>query len=364
MNKNCHYTGMKGRHMMNNSIDDLMESFGDLTGAFITDFFEGNKRDRKKDLDELFRGRNRQVIAPAIIMLINEMAEYWPMTVRQVFYQLVSKELVANSIKEYKNVSKVLADLRIHEHVSWDAIEDRSRRIIEKRGVTDLEVHLKEKAESLFGYYNRCLVQNQGNYCEVWTEKDALTGIIADETWIYCTRIVVARGNASTTYLHQYAERARAATKRGQKPVILYIGDLDPSGARMPVTTQERLKTRHNINVEIRRLALNPDQVAAYRLPCSIEPKKTDTNYRWFVERYGNINAVEVDSLHPKTLREIIKTGLESCLDVEDMVEQQKIQNKEREKLKRLESAFRFACRKENVFYWDLSQQQDGEMGA
>lgn len=89
----------------------------------------------------LFRGKNCKAVAPAIIGIVDELTDYWPLTVRQVFYQLVSQEIIENTESAYKNVSTVLTKLRRNNLVGWDAIEDRSRRLIDKRGVTDLEHH-------------------------------------------------------------------------------------------------------------------------------------------------------------------------------------------------------------------------------
>ena len=38
------------------------------------------------EIDMLFRGRNRE-LAHDLITIIDELTEYWPLTVRQVYYQ-------------------------------------------------------------------------------------------------------------------------------------------------------------------------------------------------------------------------------------------------------------------------------------
>jgi hypothetical protein len=303
------------------------------------------------ELSGLFRGRNAKVVVPAIFSIIEEMDEHLPMTVRQVYYQLVGREIIANRQSEYQNVSRLLTTLRRNDLLPWNAIEDRTRRVIEKRGVTDLESHIDGNAQYLFGMYDRCLVQNQDNYVEIFTEKDALSSIIEDACLIYCTRVVVVRGQVSSTFVHQYAERADKAIMRGQHPVILYIGDLDPSGLRIPVALAENLSGFHDIDVDLRRIALTPEQVKRHNLPASLDAvKPSDPNYKWF-RGQGHCVAAEVDALHPGVLKECIIKGLCSVLDIEEMIQQQGVEAREREVLKKLERMFAKDCRKLGITY-------------
>ena len=301
----------------------------------------------------LFRGRIKTEVVPAILEVIREFdaQELLPLTLRQLFYQLVSRQVIENNLGEYKSVSNTLGTLRDNGLVSWAAIEDRSRRLIEKRGVTDLESHIAEWAPYLFRGYDRCLVQNQQKYVEVWTEKDALTSIIEKQTWIYCCRIVVLRGQSSRTFVNDYAERAQRAIRNGQNPVIIYVGDMDPTGCRIPYSVKNRLEKKYSIQIELDRVALNLDQIAFFELPSSPDAlKPKDPNFKWF-RNQGFDKAVEVDALHPRDLQDILKQALEKHLDLEDMLLQQTLQKKERSKLLRLERMFIDNCAQMGIGY-------------
>ena len=133
------------------------------------------------------------------------------------------------------------------------------------------------------------------------------------------------------------------AANCGQKPMIRYDGDLDPPGVRIPVAIQENLYKHHGLNsvdVQIHRIALNESQIEDYQLPHSVDAIKTkDPNYEWYAKRYGDI-AVELDALHPEKLQQLqqlVKLGLGLYLDIEDMQQQQGIESRERERLKRFE---------------------------
>ncbi len=64
-----------------------------------------------------------------------------PMTVRQVYYQLVSRQVIENSRSRYQAVSDVLVEARKDGTIPWEWIEDRLRkpRHVVMRG--DLPLH-------------------------------------------------------------------------------------------------------------------------------------------------------------------------------------------------------------------------------
>src|SRR5207302_718395 len=51
-----------------------------------------------------------------------------PMTVRQCYYQLVSRQVIKNNRGQYQAVSKALVAARQEGIIPWDWIEDRLRR--------------------------------------------------------------------------------------------------------------------------------------------------------------------------------------------------------------------------------------------
>ncbi|MBI9083353.1 MAG: hypothetical protein JEZ11_07125 [Desulfobacterales bacterium] len=309
------------------------------------------KKRKGRDDMKLFRGRNASTVVPAVHEIVEELADYLPMTVRQLYYQLVAREIIPNRHSEYRNISNVLTKMRRENLLSWDTIEDRSRRLIDKRGETDLEAHIAEYSEHLFRYYNRCLVQNQDRYVEIFTEKDALSSIVSEACWQYCVRVVVSRGQISTTFVREYSERAMAAIAKGQIPTILYIGDLDPSGLRIPSTIVETLSTYHGVSVDLQRIALTIEQIQEHNVPANPDAVKTqDPNYRWFRDQ-GFTVAAEVDALHPAVLRQTIQDALRRVLDLEDMEQQERIQDRERATLMRLKRMFTKDCAELGISY-------------
>jgi hypothetical protein len=276
-----------------------------------------------------------QVVADAILQVVDDLKQYRPLTVRQIYYQLVSKLIIPNDIKQYRKVSRLLVTLRENELVPWHYIEDRSRRTTEKRGVENVSKWFEAQMESFANpkYYGRCYVQNQDVYVEVATEKDALSSIIEDVTWPFCTRLNVIRGQASATITEQIANRFIEKQAWGLMPVLLYLGDLDPSGVAIPKALQKNLYHRHGLDVDVKRIALNPGQVDLYALPSSpYAVKSKNPNFQAWLDVYGEFQpAVELDALHPEALSGILRIALENVYDMTGLAREVEIENRERE---------------------------------
>jgi hypothetical protein len=78
------------------------------------------------------------------------------------------------------------------------------------------------------------------------------------------------------------------------------------------------MSKRHEIDLEVRHIALTPEQVDIYNLPHSIDAvKKTDPNYKAWIEAYGpDQAAVELDALHPRIVKEIVERELSTIYDM------------------------------------------------
>ena len=72
-----------------------------------------------------------------VIHVIEELRPYWPLTLRQIYYQLVARELIGNCRNEYQRLSRLLTKARLDGLVQWAAIEDRSRRTLWSGGWSD-----------------------------------------------------------------------------------------------------------------------------------------------------------------------------------------------------------------------------------
>ncbi len=178
--------------------------------------------------------------AENVLEVVNELQEYWPLTLRQIYYRLVSRGSIPNTVSQYNMLSKLLKWMRIHEKLPWDVLEDRVRVLTEKRGFDNLFSFINQETHNFLKGYTRCLIQGQGKHIEVWTEKEALFRIFDGVVWPYCIRTVVCRGYNSVTFIADFYKRAEKAIMKSMQPVVLYFGDLDPSG--VDICLKQRLK--------------------------------------------------------------------------------------------------------------------------
>jgi len=222
--------------------------------------------------------------------------------------------------------------MRLCDWLPWKALEDRVRRVSQKRGWPDHSEFVEAHMDAFLEGYERCYVQDQERYVELWTEKDALSLVFERVARPYCIRAVTCRGYQSVTFLDGFRRRAKAAMKQSQTPVILYFGDLDPSGVQMLEATKQTLEDEMGCcGVEYVRVALNPYQIS--NLPNDPTAVKTsDMRYKSYIERFGNV-AVELDALHPQTLQEMAVRAIESQFDMKRFQEQKEIEKMERKNL-------------------------------
>lgn len=159
------------------------------------------------------------------------------LTLRQLYYQLVSANAIINHDSCYKKLSAILDDCRYSGTVDWAAIEDRGR-------VPYIPFWVNNVAEGLDVIKNQYRVnrqQGQENYIELWTEKDALSGILKRVTSKYHIQLVVNKGYTSSSAIHVAYQRFAEAILNGQKVKLLYFGDHDPSGLDMVRDITDRL---------------------------------------------------------------------------------------------------------------------------
>ena len=235
------------------------------------------------------------------------------MTVRQVYYQLVSIQLIPNNRGAYQAVSKALVEARRSGAIDWTWIEDRLRTM--RGGVdgwTDREDWLKAILRHAVSGYEFAIWPDQPRYVEAWLEKDALSGIFMDALRPYKIGLNVGRGYDGWSSIHNAAERFINAPQTDA--TILYFGDFDPSGEDMARSLEERLNDQ-GAYPRVIKVALNPDDIARYSLPPNFT-KSTDSRQAGFVSKFGDVS-VELDALPPRVLRDRVVEAVEDTLDMD-----------------------------------------------
>lgn len=280
---------------------------------------------RKAYIVKNFREETMLMIAHAV-KIIDEYAEQgFDLTLRQLYYQFVSRDLLPNSQKSYNKLGTVISDARLAGYIDWDRIVDRAR-------------HFRQNShwDNPGDIVNACATsyaidkwEDQEYRPEVWIEKEALEGVIAgicgelDITYFAC------KGYTSQSMMWRAAQRLLMHKRNGQIPFIVHLGDHDPSGIDMTRDIVDRLALFMG-GTELKRLALNMDQVEKYDPPPN-PAKLSDTRADAYVMEFGD-ESWELDALEPSVISDLIEKTVKGIRD--DNLWDAKVEQEEDEKEK------------------------------
>lgn len=268
----------------------------------------------------------------ALVHKCNEViAEYtaqgFVLTLRQLYYQMVSRDIIPNRVTEYKRLGSIVNDARLAGLIDWNAIEDRTRNLRDLAHWTEPS----DIIESCAAQFRIDRWAGQSHRVEVWIEKDALVGVIEGVCREWDVPFFSCRGYTSQSEMWGAAQRLRAHLRAGQTPVILHLGDHDPSGIDMTRDISDRLTLFAGQRIEIKRLALNMAQVEQYDPPPN-PAKTTDSRYASYANIHGD-ESWELDALEPRVIADLIRTNITQLLDLPEWREAKDVQDGHREML-------------------------------
>ena len=258
---------------------------------------------------------------------VNEIIEQYRkqgyrLTLRQLYYQLVSRDIIPNKVSEYAKLSGLLVKGRMAGEVDWDGIEDRLRIPKLPYWVTGITDAISDTIEQ----YRLDRMNGQYCYIEIWCEKDALSNVLYRVTAKYHIRLMVNRGYSSCTAMHDAYERF--VQQKGKELYILYLGDHDPSGLDMIRDVIDR-EYEFGISPKVRHLAITKPQIEKFNPPPN-PTKFSDPRGTGYAKEHGDA-CWEVDALPPEELHKILRTAVEDIIDMErfEKVVQQENDDKE-----------------------------------
>ena len=230
------------------------------------------------------------------------------MTVRHLFYRLVSAGVVEKTEAEYDGtVARLAVELRRSGDIPYGQIIDGSRLYTAPTTYNGIKDAIRDTASS----YRRSYWRTADRQLEVWCEKDAIRALIEDTTWDLAVPLMVTRGFASESIVQSLAED----TKRSGKPrVILSLNDYDPSGSIMLTDIIQRAQHyAPDAHFHCEQVALTREQVTDYNLPT--RPTKTENNSH--ARHFVDAESVELDALEPDDLREMLRDAIEAHIDLQ-----------------------------------------------
>lgn len=287
----------------------------------------------------------------------------YDLSVRQLYYQLVARDRIENTDKSYKQIVNVVDKARMSGLMDWDMIVDRTRRLSGNQHWDSPDQIVDAAARG----FRIDKWEGQPRRVEVWVEKEALSGVVGraaeqeDVDWFAC------RGYSSSSAMWRAAQRFYWYWRSGQAVTVLHLGDHDPSGIDMSRDIEDRLQLFLSVDwatryseafaseplyvqykevvehlssyvtgepLQIKRIALNMDQVLAYNPPPNFA-KVTDSRAGKYISQYGD-QSWELDALDPTTLADLIRNEIHFLRDDERYNARLDAETGERARLERL----------------------------
>ena len=239
-------------------------------------------------------------------------------TLRQLYYRLVARLLIPNTINSYKRLSRILVKAREQGDVPLNCLEDRSRRILGRgdTGYDSAEEYLKNKLSSLqdsWKGFSMPMWEDQPVYLLISLEKDALSRLVSRVGNRYSIRTFPTRGYPSFSYVQTMAKYMQ--TRLGGKPtIVLYFGDFDPSGVDIERDLEDRLGRYGAREYKVKRIALTAEQIKQYKLP-PMPVKRSDARAESFMAEHGD-KSVELDALDPNLLQDTVERAIRENISV------------------------------------------------
>lgn len=259
-----------------------------------------------------FTEKTMKTILQAERIIDEYQAQGFSLTLRQVYYQFVSRALIANTERDYKRLGNIISDARRAGLIDWNSIEDRTRFIRAQSSWDNPQSILNSAWQS----YHRDLWITQALRLEVWIEKDALVGVIENICNSNDIPFFSCRGYVSDSEMWAAARRMRFYIRGGQKVIVLHLGDHDPSGIDMTRDIRDRLNLfSENAGIEVQRIALNMDQIDELEPPPN-PAKITDSRFEGYSVIYGN-ESWELDALEPRYIEGLIEQSITAERDLD-----------------------------------------------
>lgn len=276
------------------------------------------------------------MVNSANVIIAEYQAQGFDLTLRQLYYQFVSRDLLPNTIQSYKRLGDIVVDGRLAGLIDWDAIVDRTRNLESLAHWANPESIVEAVSEQ----FRIDKWARQPNRIEVWIEKEALAGVferICEELDVpyFC-----CRGYTSISEMWAAGQRLKKYHARGnrQKPIILHFGDHDPSGIDMTRDIVDRLEMFAGFHIEVERLALNMNQVEQYEPPPN-PAKLSDSRAASYVQAYGD-ESWELDALEPTTLADLVRTAVDQYRDDDTWAEDEEEETEGRRQLAQIAERF------------------------
>jgi len=255
----------------------------------------------------------------------------YSITLRQLHYQFVSRGWHPNTDQAYHSLGDLVSNGRRGGMIDWNHVEDRTRFL---RALSHWDSP-EQIIRAATGGYRVDLWEDQPTKIEVWVEKDALIDVVARAAERWDVGHISCRGYMSDSEMWSAARRFDHKLRYGQaeQVLVLHLGDHDASGLDMTRDIEDRLTLfmQQSARLEVRRIALNMDQIEQYDPPPN-PAKLTDGRSTKYIEQYGE-SSWELDALDPDVLVDLIDSEIAGEVDMDRYEARRDEADRQREQL-------------------------------
>lgn len=296
------------------------------------------ERERRDDntlsgIDPLDDGRRaeltsaKQPFIDAVLRVLAEQREYWPLSDRQIHYRLLGalaplihaskpKSRYRNDKKSYRALVDVCTRGRVAGLIPWDAIEDSTRPTDLFSAFRNPASFFQHEFNNYLDGYWRNLLQSQPDHIEIVAEKLTVRSILEEVAREHTMPLTVSRGMSSLPPKRDIYRRYRNSGK--ERLILLVVSDLDPAGMTISEDLVKSFRRDFDVQkIDAYKVSLTIEQVRGFGLEPSMEAKKKSPSYREYVRRYGTTNAYELEAMEPADLADSLTKAIEQVIDVD-----------------------------------------------
>jgi hypothetical protein len=264
-----------------------------------------------------------------------------PMTLRGLFYRIVSAGLLPATDKVYyTRLGRLMTTLRKRKVIPCHWIVDQLRADMKPSSWADaMDYGHTCQTSYRLDYWSRL-----PEYVHVFVEKDAMSGVLYPVTSEYDITLSPTRGYTSIGFVDSIAQQ----WKRIRKPIhAYYLGDFDPSGMGIEDDLRGKLAEHSGKEFTWTRLSVTPDDFERYNLrelkvkegvaeKDGVKGKNGDPRAAEFRRRYfdgGKGRCAELDAVPAEALRARLRQAIESHIPHGEWEQLQMIESAERASL-------------------------------
>jgi len=312
--------------------EEIVSANPEESHRVLREYRERMSRVESSDIIEIRGMKQRAAISDAkipfltaIVTILENRREYWPLTDRLVHYALLNDPPLVHASKPestyrntqqcYKSCCELIGRARLAGRIPWGAIHDPTRSVVTWDVHREPSTFVRDELDRFLKGYYRDLMQSQPNQIEIVGEKNTIATLIRPVAAEFTIPLTIGRGYASFGPRKEMANRFFASGKK--KLIIISLSDFDPEGQDIGHAFARSMRDDFEIEeiVPVKAI-LTATQVKQLNLPPMMKAKETSSRYQRFVDEHGD-DVFELEAVEPETMQNILRDVIGGLIDVD-----------------------------------------------